>query len=88
MLIGDAAGHVDPFTCEGIYYALQSAKLAAQCIINGDTLSYDTMWRNTYGAHLKNQATNMKKITEFASQYDKEMIGTLLFNYAVKGSPF
>lgn len=34
-LIGDAAGLIDPFTGEGIYYALLSAKVAADTIVSG-----------------------------------------------------
>lgn len=34
-LIGDAAGLIDPFTGEGIYYALLSAKAAADAIVSG-----------------------------------------------------
>lgn len=34
LLIGDAAGLVDPFCGEGIYYALKSAHLAAEAILN------------------------------------------------------
>jgi geranylgeranyl reductase family protein len=32
LLVGDAAGLVDPITREGIYYALASAQLAASCL--------------------------------------------------------
>lgn len=34
-LIGDAAGLIDPFTGEGIYYALLSGKMASEAIITG-----------------------------------------------------
>lgn len=34
-LIGDAAGLIDPFTGEGIYYALLSAKTATDAIVSG-----------------------------------------------------
>jgi len=37
-LIGDAAGLIDPFTGEGIYYALLSAKTASDAIISGQPL--------------------------------------------------
>jgi flavin-dependent dehydrogenase len=33
ILTGDAAGFVDPFTAEGIFFALLSGKLAASCLI-------------------------------------------------------
>ncbi len=31
MLVGDAAGFIDPFTGEGIYYAMRSGQIAADC---------------------------------------------------------
>ena len=36
MLIGDAAGFIDPFTGEGIYRALRSARAAAESLAGGD----------------------------------------------------
>jgi len=36
--VGDAAGLTDPFSGEGIYYALKSAELAAETVI--ESLSY------------------------------------------------
>ncbi len=36
MLIGDAAGFIDPFTGEGIYRALRSARAAAASLATGD----------------------------------------------------
>jgi flavin-dependent dehydrogenase len=36
MLIGDAAGFVDPFTGEGIYRALRSARAASEALACGD----------------------------------------------------
>ena len=35
MLLGDAAGLVDPITREGIYFALRSADIAADTLLNG-----------------------------------------------------
>ena len=39
-LLGDAAGFVDPITCEGIYFALRSAELLAQALLEGRPLIY------------------------------------------------
>jgi flavin-dependent dehydrogenase len=42
MLVGDAAGYYDPFTGEGIYHALESARLAAATAataLNGGAIS-------------------------------------------------
>jgi menaquinone-9 beta-reductase len=36
MLVGDAAGFIDPFTGEGIYRALRSARAAADALTAGD----------------------------------------------------
>jgi len=52
LLIGDAAGHVDPITGEGIPYALWSASLAAQAIDGSDPEAYDGLWRKEYGGYL------------------------------------
>lgn len=54
LLIGDAAGFLDPFTGEGIYASLRSAELAVQCalpaLLSGDAAhpelpSYARAWR-------------------------------------------
>jgi menaquinone-9 beta-reductase len=36
MLVGDAAGFIDPFTGEGIYRALRSARAAAEALTSGE----------------------------------------------------
>ena len=46
LLVGDAAGLVDPFIGEGIRYAVISARLAAEAILAGDLPAYEaTLWR-------------------------------------------
>ncbi len=52
ILIGDAAGHVDSSTGEGITYALWSAELASHAILNNDPSSFDSLWREEYGENL------------------------------------
>jgi flavin-dependent dehydrogenase len=36
LLAGDAAGFVDPVTCEGITFAIQSGQIAARSLIGGN----------------------------------------------------
>jgi geranylgeranyl reductase family protein len=36
LLVGDAAGFVDPVTCEGITFAIQSGQIAARSLIGGN----------------------------------------------------
>ena len=45
MLIGDAAGYLDPLTGEGISLGLQSATLAVDNITNGTPEAYERQWR-------------------------------------------
>jgi geranylgeranyl reductase family protein len=52
ILIGDAAGHVDSVTGEGITYALWSAELAAEAIIKNNPKLFDKLWREDYGERL------------------------------------
>ena len=55
-LLGDAAGFADPVTGEGIYYALRSAELFAEAVARGDVQSYETSWREDFGAELRRAA--------------------------------
>lgn len=52
ILIGDAAGHVDPIFAEGILYALWSAELAAKTISQNRPGYFDKIWRQAYGTIL------------------------------------
>jgi geranylgeranyl reductase family protein len=46
VLVGDAAGLVDPLIGEGIRYAMASARLASQAIIDDDLSGYEAaIWR-------------------------------------------
>jgi geranylgeranyl reductase family protein len=55
-LLGDAAGFADPVTGEGIYYALRSAELFAASYLRHDLQSYETSWRQDFGAELRRAA--------------------------------
>lgn len=52
LLVGDAARVVEPFTGEGIHYALASGALAADAIIRGDLSSYTAAHRQLYRGRL------------------------------------
>lgn len=56
LLIGDAAGHVDPINGEGILYALWSGQLAAKAITAKNLRLYDRLWRKEYGDYLKSRS--------------------------------
>ena len=53
ILLGDAAGHTNPITGEGIFYALWSGLLAAEAIAKKNPLAYDAMWKSEYGTDLE-----------------------------------
>lgn len=52
LLVGDAARVVEPFTGEGIYYALRSGELAAAAIRAGDHRQYSAEHRKLYAGRL------------------------------------
>jgi len=55
-LLGDAAGFADPVTGEGIYYALRSAELFANCYPGGAISDYESSWRRDFGGDLRRAA--------------------------------
>ncbi len=61
LLVGDAAGLVDPLSGEGIYYALQSGIWAAEAIINKNSDKYTKIIKNKLLPQLK-QAEILSKI--------------------------
>ena len=59
-LLGDAAGFADPVTGEGIYYALRSAELFADCYLADNVESYEQRWREDFGRELR-RASQMRR---------------------------
>lgn len=52
LLVGDAAGLVDPFSGEGIRPAIKSGRLAAEAILSGQPNRYSTLiWREIGFSH-------------------------------------
>ncbi len=56
-LIGDAAGLVDAITGEGLYYALRSAELLSQALLDGSPENYETSARREIVAELERAAS-------------------------------
>ncbi len=52
LLVGDAAGLMDPLTGEGIRYAVKSARLAAEAIVQGELGQYTAWVQRDIGANL------------------------------------
>jgi geranylgeranyl reductase family protein len=51
-LIGDAAGHVNPLSGVGIYYAMKGGTLCALAYLDGDIHRFEKNWRKEYGGEL------------------------------------
>ena len=60
ILIGDAAGHVDPISGGGILYALWGGELAAQAIESNNPKSFDNSWKKAYGEILQDNCKRKK----------------------------
>ena len=61
-LIGDAAGHVHPWTGEGIGNAAHGGMLAAEAILGGHVTDYQEMWEASFGAGLRKSARLFKHL--------------------------
>jgi geranylgeranyl reductase family protein len=76
LLIGDAAGLVDPITREGIYYALQSAELAAESLQTPNpATSYADAIRRTLHRELRTAAR--MKLRFFRPQFSVLLVRSL-----------
>ncbi len=52
-LVGDAACQIKPLTGGGLSYGLQSAKILADCIKDGNLNSYNDIWKRKFGQEIK-----------------------------------
>lgn len=93
-LIGDAAGLIDPFTGEGIYYALLSARMAADSVVSGKPAysEYERCMRRSVHeirdtVHIRNRVyspTVLKHSLDFmqsARRYSEELIDKTIVRY-------
>lgn len=55
-LIGDAAGHVDALTGEGILYAMWGGEILARCLLADRPASFAEQWRDEFGGELAKSA--------------------------------
>ena len=85
MLVGDAAGLVDPITREGIYFALASAAWAADAIASGVSDSwrhYATRVREEIGGELARAARLKHRF--FRPHFTRLMIDALRHSASVR----
>ncbi|MFP4013363.1 MAG: NAD(P)/FAD-dependent oxidoreductase [Chitinispirillaceae bacterium] len=68
LLIGEAAGHVNPLSLEGIHYELWSAQLASQALIIGEPRLFDSMWHDEYGRELEAALQIRNRLTRWESR--------------------
>jgi len=48
FFVGDAAGQTLPFTYEGIYYSMKSARILSNAIVKNDPKLYEKEWKQTF----------------------------------------
>lgn len=84
MLLGDAAGLVDPITREGIYFALQSGAFAASALLSENPArEYDARIRETIHPELR-RAARLKEAF-FRPAFTRLLIEALESSSAVRG---
>ena len=60
-LIGDAAGHVNPISGAGIYYAMKGGMLCGSAFLDGDLQLFERYWQKEYGNELYYGAKTFSK---------------------------
>jgi geranylgeranyl reductase family protein len=75
LLVGDAAGLINPAFGDGILYAAKSGIIAANCVINGTTTTYSDRIHTEFG----NSFDAARRLAYFFYQYPK-----LFYQYGVK----
>jgi flavin-dependent dehydrogenase len=51
--VGERGGLVNPVTSEGIYYAMKSSEIAADCIIKDEVFKYEKLIKKRFGKEFK-----------------------------------
>jgi len=90
LAVGDAAGLVDPITGEGLYYALRSADLASQVMLNDahspreKAQAYQSLLRRDFAGDLEFSASIAKRV--FMDRFLFDAIPTRMVEF-VRRSP-
>jgi len=79
-LIGDAASFVEPISGEGIYYAIYSAEILAECILKNELPLYQQICMKHFGENL------VKACQTFEYFYQAEFLETMV-TMAEKSKP-
>ncbi|OPZ44992.1 MAG: Digeranylgeranylglycerophospholipid reductase [Euryarchaeota archaeon ADurb.BinA087] len=82
LLVGDAAGFIDPLTGEGIYYALKSGKIAAQTCYNAiqNGIFTEQYFYNSYQKKCENEFNkSFRKAIKISSIFYRNT--TLFLNF-------
>jgi len=79
LLVGEAAGLVNPLTGEGIDYALESGELAAEHVVRGFTSRVDHAWHTDYDRLLRSRFEKVFHFSEWIRDwYCKPLLLNLL----------
>jgi flavin-dependent dehydrogenase len=77
MLLGDAAGLVDPITREGIYFAVRSGELAADSLLRGSNASLDYSRRIEREIHQELVRAARLKARFYQPQFTRLLVSAL-----------
>jgi geranylgeranyl reductase family protein len=83
-LLGDAAGFADAVTGEGIYYALRSAEIFAECFFKKK--DYEVAWRADFGRELRRAAQMRHRFygNFFGAAFTERMIQFARFHGGIR----
>ncbi|MBL1176344.1 geranylgeranyl reductase family protein [Pantanalinema sp. GBBB05] len=69
LLAGDAAGLINPFFGDGILHAVKSGIIAAECVVNGTTLTYSDRIHAEFAANFDTARTLASCFYQFPSLF-------------------
>jgi flavin-dependent dehydrogenase len=81
LIMGDAAGFVNPLMGEGIVYAIKSGIHAARAILSRDVSQYTALCNDDFLPVLKKKTEILDFMIKMADTPDKETFGALMYSY-------